>query len=475
MRPRNTIIVLVLFALVGGYAFIVANYSKRDEPKKLLAVKAGDIAKIELKYPDRELVLERKKGGDWELTKPIGSDADQFQANNLARAIADCEVVSTVEEKPTELEPFGLAKPKTIVTATTFDHKTLPSVLVGKQTPIGFNAYIKTSNSPAILLTTAAFPSGMNKTVNDLRNRDLMSFKLDDVKKLSVSRDGGPPVELERDGDKWKISKPNPYPADDTQVREALSTLVNAKASDFVADAPSSVRQYGLEKPHVAAVITLKTGEQQSLLFGFKQSEQGKDGIFVRRGERAPVYAVPAYVMSALNKSELDFRDRTIISFDPSAVGSIKVKNASGDFTLTRSSGGKWQVVEAGKTSDADVAVVERTLSQLRALKGNSIVADPMPSAQPFGLDIPAVEITLVGKDGKDIGVVKLAKITVKPSSPPMPGEPAAPRAEYYATSSATKAVFSLGDFSFMQLNKPAALYLARSAPAPSATAPASR
>src|ERR1700675_306467 len=106
MRPRNTIIVLVLFALVGGYAFIVANYSKPEEPKKLLAVKADDIAKIELKYPDRDIVVERKKGGDWELTKPIGSDADQFQAKNLARAIADCEVVSTVEEKPTELEPF---------------------------------------------------------------------------------------------------------------------------------------------------------------------------------------------------------------------------------------------------------------------------------------------------------------------------------------------------------------------------------
>ena len=63
-------------------------------------------------------------------------------------------------------------------------------------------------------------------------------------------------------------------------------------------------------------------------------------------------------------------------------------------------------------------------LNQFRDLKGQSIVADPMPSAQPFGLDNPALEITLTGKDGKDLGTVKFAKISVKPTAPPLPGEP---------------------------------------------------
>ena len=34
-----------------------------------------------------------------------------------------------------------------------------------------------------------------------------------------------------------------------------------------------------------------------------------------------------------------------------------------------------------------------------------------MPSAQPFGLDNPALEITLTGKDGKELGTIKFAKI----------------------------------------------------------------
>jgi uncharacterized protein DUF4340 len=468
MRLRNTIIVLILFAIVGGYAFIVGRYSEPENTRKLLEVKSADIARIELRYPDRDIVLERDKGGPWRLVKPIGADADQSQANNLGTAIADAQLIKTVDEKPADLKAFELDHPKTVVTVTTFDKKTWPSIEVGRSTPIGFNAYVKLSNSPAVLLTSSVFPSGMNKKVNDLRVRDLMSFKMDDARKLSVTRDNGQTVELELNGEKWKMTKPSPYPADDIQVRQALSTIINAKAADFVADAPASVTQYGLEKPHLTATVVLKNGEQQSLLFGFKQNEPGKSGIFVRRGERAPVYAVPGYVMSALDKSWLDYRDRSVFSFDPAAVESVKVKNSNGDFTLKRAPSGKWEVTVAGKTSDGDVAVVERLLSQLRNLKGSSIVADPMPSAQPFGLENPALEITLVGKDGKDLGTIKLSKMSVTPTQPPLPGERPGPRDEYYATSSASKAVYALSEFSFTQLNKPAPLYMSKSEPAAS-------
>ena len=465
MRLRNTIIVLVLFAIVGGYAFVVSHYSETEATKKLLAVKQDDIAKIELKYSDRDIVLERDQGKPWRLVKPVGADADQAQANNLARAIAEGVLVRTVDDKPADLAPFGLKPPTTTVIVTTFDHKIVPAIEVGKSTPIGFNTYVRLANSPAVLLTEGAFSSGMNKTVNDLRVRDLMAFKLDDVQKLTIARDNGQTVEIDRDGDNWKIVKPAPAPADDTAVRMALGTLVNARASDFVADAPGNVNQYGLEKPHLTATVVLKNGEQQSMLFGFKQNEQGKSGIYVRRGERAPVYAVAEYVMTSLDKSPLDFRDKTIVKVDPETVETVKVKNGDGEFTIKRAPVGKWEVIVGGKTSEGDTPVVERMLNQFRDLKGESIVADPMPSAQPFGLDNPALEITLVGKDGKDLSTVKLAKISVKPTAPPIPGEPPQ-RTEYYATSSGSKAVYALSSFSFEQLNKPAPLYTSK-APEP--------
>src|ERR1700691_4865844 len=100
MRPRNTIIAIVLLAIVGGYAIIVGRFSQPEAPQRLLDVKQDDIAKIELRYADRDIVLERDKDKPWRLVKPIGADADQNQANNLARAIAEAVLVRTVDEKP---------------------------------------------------------------------------------------------------------------------------------------------------------------------------------------------------------------------------------------------------------------------------------------------------------------------------------------------------------------------------------------
>src|SRR5216684_5032723 len=104
MRPRNTIIALILFAIIGGYAFIMARYSVPEEHRKLINLKPDQMAQIELKSADRDIMIRREKGKPWELIKPIGSDADQFQCNNLAHAIAETELVRVVDERPASLE-----------------------------------------------------------------------------------------------------------------------------------------------------------------------------------------------------------------------------------------------------------------------------------------------------------------------------------------------------------------------------------
>lgn len=458
MRLRNTIIAIVVLLIVGGYAFVTGYYSKPVPARDLLKVKSQDIAQIDLKYPHREVEVKRTLGGSWRIVKPIGVDADQGTVDNLARAISMANVTKTVEKKSTDLAPFGLTPPAVIVTVSTFAGKTLPSIEVGKTTPIGFHAYVKLSNDPAVMLTSSAFPSGMNKTVDQLRNRELMTFKVDDVARFTLAQDNGSVIEVVRKGDQWRITKPGNYLADPTRVRELLSSVLEARIADFIADEPSSVSQYGLEKPHLTITIYNKSGAEESLLFGFKQSEAGKDGIYVRRGESTPVYTVHEWVMGAVDKSVLDLRDRTVFNFDPSKVESADVTVGTDQFTLKRAPGGKWDVTDRGKSTTADTPVVERFLDEIRDLKGVAIVADPMGSPKPYGLDRPDIIVTLIGKDGKTIGTVKFAKITVK-VAPVETGAPAQSQTRYFTTSTAGTAVYSMSDFSFSQFNKPSVVF----------------
>ena len=215
-----------------------------------------------------------------------------------------------------------------------------------------------------------------------------------------------------------------------------------------------------------------KGGAQESLLFGFKQKEQGKDGIYVRRGERAPIYTVAPWVMNGVDKTVVSLRDKTVLSFDPSKVETIVLKPAdTGPFTIKRAGGDKWNVIADGKTSPADRAIVERFMDRIHDLKGNSIIMDPIKSPEMFGMDKPALTITLQDKDQKEVGQLKLSKIEVKRAAPSdTPETPEPPKNEYYATSSSSGALFSTDDFLFSQLNKTAHEFRTKESPAPVAT-----
>src|SRR5262249_52331423 len=143
---------------------------------------------------------------------------------------------------------------------------------------------------------------------------------------------------------------------------------------------------------------------------------------------------------------------KTVISFDPAAVQTIEVKEKRNDFSLKRAAGGKWSVIEGSQTSEGEPTAIERLLGQLHDLKAMSMIADPMPSPQPFGMDNPVIQYKLLDKSGKQIGSVALASVTVKKSEPVLPSE-TAPRTEYYASSSASKAVYSLSEYTFSELN----------------------
>ena len=454
--------------MVGGYAYY-AGKQPAERKNQLFKIKPQDITAITLKYPSREIELARE-AGKWMLVKPIAAEADETAANNIARAVADCQVKRTLEEVPANLQPFGLAKPEVIVTVTTKDKRTLPGIEVGKTTPVGFSAYIKTTDKPDVMLTTSAFPPEVKKTVDELRNRELVKFDPDEVQKITLDRGDGNEVELDREHEVWVIVKPAKYAADQAAVGRLLTALVGSRIDEFINDKPNALSQFGLDKPRLTiSVFVGKQAARQSLLFGAKQSAVEKDAIYVRRGESAPVYTVHSYAFADVNKTLNDLRDKTLLAFEPSKVERVTVSAGAKSYRLERPADGKWQVIEGSSKVPADVVEVERYLDQLRDAKGKSIVEDPMSDPKKFGMDVPAAVVTLNSKDGKLIGELKVAKVERRNETGGATPAPVA-RVDYYATSSAGSAVYSLDNLQFDELTRSAKELRSKSAATPTPT-----
>ncbi len=461
MQFRNTVIALILLALIGGYAYYTSRHPSSSEGKPLLHVKPEDIAKIDLRYPDREIELELNREGKWTITKPLRVDADQTTASSLARDIANVEVRKTILENAKDLAPFGLDRPKAVVTITLKNNKQLPAIEVGKSTPVGFSTYIKTADKPTVFLTSSTFASEVTKNLDDLRDRTLIAASNDQVNKIVLERPSQPKIELEKHDGEWKIVAPRAYPADSSEVASFVGTLTGGRIDRFVSDAPKNLADYGLDKPQLTvSIYVAKDKTPQTLEFGKATSTNGTNGYYAKRASSESVYTVPDWIFKDINKQVNDFRDKTVLAFDPSKVGKVEIQNGTQKFTLEQDKDGKWRI-ENGVSEPADNGLVIQFLSNLRNLKGNAIVAEPAQNLKDFGLDQPAMQLALSDTAGKSIGSVKLGKVpesqtaaaSTSGAASPTP-TPAAPTYDYYATSSGTQAVFKIESYSFDDLNK---------------------
>src|SRR5262249_303244 len=150
--------------LIGASAYLywveVPNAEQEAKKKTVFDIKADDVTEVSLVYADREIVV-KKSGDSWRLVKPIDVAADATTAKNLATAVADCEVKKTLTETASDLATYGLDNPFVKVTVKLGD-KQMPTILVGKNAPVGFSTYIKRADEDKVLLTNSVFRSGMD-------------------------------------------------------------------------------------------------------------------------------------------------------------------------------------------------------------------------------------------------------------------------------------------------------------------------
>ena len=451
LQTWKTIVVIILLVIVGGYAYYVSRQPTEQTPK-LNRISAGDIQKIELRSRTRDIVVERAKDG-WRFLKPIQREADRATADSMADAIANLQITSTLNETPGDLAPFGLQNPAVNVIVTTKDHRVLPTIMVGKDTPVGSSSYIKSAPRPGILLVANSFPSQVEKSVVDLRPRTLIGFKPDDIREVVLDSSSGTRLELNKKGDQWAIIKPKAYAADNSAVQQLLETVTNARVADFIDDNPSDLSKYGLASPSFK--LTLyggKSNAQESLLFGFKQPQPDKGGLYARRGEGSdqPVITVDSYVLNGINKNFDDLRDKTVLGLDKTKVDHLMIASPQFDQTLARAPRNKWNITSNDKTASAETLVADSLLDQLHDLKATRIAEDPMTHPGHYGMVKPTLILTAYGKDGKELGTLRVSKVEVthKPATPSRENtESAKPQSQNFAyatTGGGDRAVYEI-------------------------------
>ncbi|MBI2160244.1 MAG: DUF4340 domain-containing protein, partial [Candidatus Rokubacteria bacterium] len=245
--------------------------------------------------------------------------------------------------------------------------------------------------------------------VGALRNKMVVEFERDKVTRIDLESPKGA-VALALEGNRWRLTAPEPLPADQVEAGAILFKLRELRAQGFITDDAAGVARY-LGKPTVRVTVTEQGAPPKTLLLAPSTEKRGgQRSAYAALTGQGPVVLVDAKTLEELSRSATDLRDRTFLpGLDPKDVKRLRVRAGGQAVVVERSGELDWRFVE-GATGAAKGAAVENLLYTLRALKWKELAAPGSQEAGKYGLDSPVLEATLLRADGAEIATVLVGK-----------------------------------------------------------------
>ncbi len=439
MRLRNTLLLAIVLIILGAYVyFFEFQKGSKEKTQRLLNFKEEEAESIILNYPQQEIRLQKEPLRRWKITHPLEMAADESTIRGILAALSTNEVKRTVEEKPSaaDLKNYGLDNPEVKVTLSLRNGIALPPIFVGGRTPLGNSVYVRRGAEAGVLLTDASLRSNLERKLNDFRSKKILELRDEAVKQLALKGSQGD-FALSKKGDVWFIDQPKYYRADQAEVQGILSIIRSISAQDFIEESPSELKKYGLDKPRLR--VTVFMGEQEGareIRFGNKR--EGKEEVYLVADSKGTVYAVHESVLKQLEKDLTALRDKEILSFRQDQVAKAQIFTPKESVALVKGEKEKWRV-EGPKKGKAKQGAVPDYLTFLNHLKAKGFADDEAKDLKKYGLDSPSLKISIVDKNGKNLGTLLLgSKIGT----------------EYYAGREGSMTVYTVDEFSYNQLNK---------------------
>jgi hypothetical protein len=391
MKPKGLLIAVVLLAVLGGVTWwsnkTQADKAKApaaDAPAKLLTIPDDQFQEIKIKKVTDEALSLKRENGKWQMTAPKPMAADQDAAAAMVSTLSNLTADKVVEEKATDLKPYGLDMPTLDVEIVRKDGKT-DRLLIGDDTLNGTGAYAKLANDGKVVTVTTTVKTSLDKRPDDLRDKRLLTFDADKLSRVELAAKG-PAVEFGKNGqNEWQIVKPRPLRADGSAVDGLVSKLKDAKMDLSEADA---AKQFAAATK-VATVTVTDAGGTQTM-----EIRRDKDkNVFAKSSAVEGVYKANADLADGVDKGVDDFRNKKVFDFGFSDPSRVEVKG-----TGYTKAGDKWTA--NGKTMDN--ASVQNLIDKLRDLAATKF-------AEKGGGE-PVLAASVVSNNGKRNEKVSISK-----------------------------------------------------------------
>lgn len=280
---KEYLILVVIIAALSAYLLLRPSDRTSYDLPQMEALDADAITKIEIKGPQKTIVLEKIKK-KW-LIMPQKYRVAVENSRKMTNALKDFKITALISEARA-YNRYGLSDNKKYVIKAFAGDDLKRHFELGKQSPSFNQAFIKLVNDHRVYQSGQNLRRIFEKDLDDLRNKSIFSVAATDVTELSVTK-GGATIHFKR-----KLSQPKPAAkkddkndirsemakvtwlnpggpdGDPAKIDKLIKTLSDLKAASFIYDKKKSDYQ----KP--AYSLTVKS--PNSLTLSLFERDDGK-------------------------------------------------------------------------------------------------------------------------------------------------------------------------------------------------------
>jgi hypothetical protein len=286
-----------VYAAIPGdpRVFALSSYKKSSldkstndlRDKHLLTFDSDKVSSIELTAKKQTITFGRSKD-EWQIVKPKPFRADRSQVEDLLRTLRDAKMdLGASEDEKKAAAAFSAGTPLAAAKVTDFSGTQELQVRKNKD-----DYYAKSSAVAGIHKISSGTGPGLDKGLDDFRNKKLFDFGFADPDKIEL-HDGSKNYFLTRSGSDWWS---NGAKMDSGTVSALVDKIRDLSASKF--------SETGFAASTIDLTVTSDTGKRTEKVL---VSKSGNDFVAKRQGEPA-LYELSASSVTELQKVAADLK-----------------------------------------------------------------------------------------------------------------------------------------------------------------------
>jgi hypothetical protein len=325
-RGRSVVVLLVVAALLGSYIWFVEM--KRPDPdtpstedRVFAQLDAGTITRLDVRASNGDRTVVEREGAGWRMVAPIQARADASEVAGVTSNLASLDRSRVLDESPSpdSLTAFGLDEPRMAIGFTTDTGE--QTLMLGTRTVTGGDIYARLADQPGVFLVPSWLESSLDRTTFQLRDKTLTHFDRTRVDTISVIGAPGT-IELEKDGDEWRLRQPVDGRADTGTVESLLGRLAAGQIKAIVAEQPATLDVYGLAPPRTTVTVS---GSGERLAQVIVGAESDETAVHARDTAREMVFTVDTSLAADLERAAADYRVKSLFTESYADVTSFTV------------------------------------------------------------------------------------------------------------------------------------------------------